>query len=144
MKYAWNKCKKFSYLLNEIEDRPLGLSESSFMEHHQRECAECERLTKGTSGLNMLRSSTIDPVIGQNFDERLIRRIAVQAKKSNFSYWSPAFLSGAIAGLAVLAAIQMISRPEQMPVFKGTGEARKVGQPIFPELKDIENTRRPQ
>lgn len=142
MRFLVNRCRRFEWLLNETEDRPLQADEHAFMEAHRRVCVPCERLARGSIGLNMLRDAAIDVPVDSAFGDRVIRRLRIQESKAGLMYWSPAVLSGAIAGLAILAAIQMVSRPEQLPVFSGAGDARKVAQPVFPELKEFSNPSR--
>lgn len=130
-------CRKFSFLLNEAEDRVLQADEHSFLDRHSEECAKCAALATTAMGLNMLRLCAIEPAVDSGFDDRVMRRLQLGMAKSSVRYWTPAVLGGAIAGIAILAAIQMISRPQQLPVFRGNSEARNLSNsgPMFPELK---------
>lgn len=143
MKLFLNKCKRFGYLLNESEDRSLDGEESSFVESHRTKCSRCRHLSSSGAGLNMIRVYAMDAEPSPGFDDRVIRRLHLANARSSISYWMPALMGGAVAGLALLAALQMISQPDQLPVFRGDGEARKVStSPMFPDLKFETNTER--
>lgn len=143
MRLHLNKCRRFAYLLNESEDRSLDGDESSFFERHRATCPKCSQLSKSGAGLNMMRICALDAEPSFGFDERVIRRLHVAKARASFSYWLPALMGGAVAGLALLAALQMISQPDQLPVFRGDGEAKRVSStPIFPDLKFERDTER--
>lgn len=136
MKLFFSKCKRFAYLLNESEDRALAGDEASFLEDHRATCPRCDRLSKSGSGLNMMRTMAMTGEPSSGFDDRLMRRFRLANARASFSYWLPALMGGAVAGLALLAALQMISQPDQLPVFRGDGEARRVSSnPFFPALQ---------
>lgn len=138
-----SKCRRFAYLLNESEDRALAEDEVAFFEKHRATCSKCERLSRSAVGLNMMRAFAMDGSPSAGFDERVIRRLYLANARATFSYWLPALMGGAVAGLALLAALQMISQPDQLPVFRGEGEARRVSStPIFPALQLDRNSER--
>ena len=85
----------------------------------------------------MLRGMAMEHEVSRAFDERVIRRLRVQTVKESLNYWSPAVLGAAIACLAVLAAMQMMSKPSSLPpLHMGATEARHMTSgPVYPELQ---------
>jgi len=106
-------CTKYRRLSNERFDRDLALAEREFMAKHRAVCPDC-RVTEaqGNTALNMLRLAAIEPEFEvadtSHFDERILRRLRVQATRESVRYWSPAFFGAAIAGLSVLAALHLV------------------------------------
>ena len=88
--------------------------------------------------LNMLRESRLEPsASGMGFDIRVIRRVRLQSVRLSVQYWSPALFGAAIAAVALVSALQMLSRTSELPVFRaGTSEARRihVGGPQIPDI----------
>jgi hypothetical protein len=128
----WNRCSKFSYIINAKSEDEMSSSELEFVASHSSDCDRCTRYLGTNLGINLLQSCQIEPTVSSGFDERVIRLSRVLTKKTSLAYWSPAFAGAAIAGLAVLAVIQLVSKPHQLPVFRATGEARRVQSPMFP------------
>lgn len=115
--------------MNEKFDRDLSLKEREFMARHKSVCTECHREeTQGACALNMLRMAAIgDEELdnGPVFEDRILRRWRVQSTRESVRYWSPAFVGAVLAGLTVLAALQVVSN---RPIVPGTtnpaGEAK--------------------
>lgn len=132
-------CGKFGWLASEAEDRPLSPRESAFMERHRLVCSPCAQREQASSlALNMLREARFeDADPSATFDVRVIRRVRVQMVRASFQYWSPAVCGAAIAAVALVAGLQLLSRSHQLPVFQtGGSDARRiqVSAPDFPEL----------
>ena len=128
-------CRRFSRLSNEAIDRDLCEREETFLEKHRTVCASCAATqTQSSFALNMLRASAIDVDISPSFDDRLLRKLRVRTTRESLRYWSPAVAGAFIAGLAVVAAMQMITRSAQLPhVGVPGGEARRI-QLVSPAL----------
>lgn len=145
MTWFGSSCKKFSYLLNQMEDRDLKPAEERFFDGHLSNCQNCVVLLEGTEGLNLLRSMGQEPVeISHGFTDRVLRRAHLDSKRSSVAYWSPAIVGGVIACIAVFTALQMIARPSQMPVFSTPSvETRlNVAEPLIPAI-DFDSRRSP-
>lgn len=120
-------CTKYRHLAHERFDRDLSLAEREFMAKHRAVCSECRvSEAQSSTALNMLRLAAVEPefdvdVADQpHFEERILRRLRVQSARESVRYWSPAFFGAAIAGLSVLAALQLVSSqptlsPNQYP-----------------------------
>lgn len=111
------------------------------MARHRAVCRSCEAEEADTSfALNMLRGAALEPEVGFSFDERIMRLHRVRAVKQSFRYWSPAVLGAAIACVAVLAALQMLSRPSSLPTLGvPQPEARRmpVRTSVYPDLERL-------
>ncbi|MFI5387236.1 MAG: hypothetical protein ACHQ50_14085 [Fimbriimonadales bacterium] len=120
-------CSKFKRLASEGLDRNLTPREEAFVQNHRKACANCSDLQSQSSlALNFLRASTIDIDVHPMFDERVIRRLRVQSSRESLRYWSPAVAGAFVAGLAVVAALQMITRSSELPHLRLGGEARRI------------------
>jgi hypothetical protein len=136
-------CSKFRRLANEEMDRTLTASEKDFVQRHQAVCSECsESQSQSSLALNFLRASAIEVDVHPMFEERVIRKLKVQTTRESIGYWSPAVAGAFIAGLAVIAALQMITRSADLPHVRFPGEANnrvpvtKTG-PALDQLFDI-------
>lgn len=143
-------CRKFRRLVSESMDGSVSVHESVFMGRHRRVCLSC-RLAEHQSSLalNMLRDAALEAQRSPTFDDRLLRRVRLQFRRAKIDYWSPAMFGAAIAGIAVLAALQMITQTSKLPAVPLSGrtfEARHVTQPTpdFPSLDFLQTDRRPQ
>lgn len=139
MRIRFFGCGKFGWLISEWEDRALTKKELKFLDEHRQVCSCCARREEATSlALNMLRESRLEPAAPQmSFDVRVIRRVRLQAVRLSMQYWSPAIFGAAIAAVALVSALQMLTRTNQMPIFRaGASEARRI-QLGGPEIPDI-------
>lgn len=139
MRVRFFGCGKFGWLVSEAEDRELSGREQAFLDRHRSVCVPCAHREEASSlALNMLREASFDEADpGASFDVRLIRRVRVQTVRASFQYWSPAVCGAAIAALALVAGMQLLSRTHQLPVFQsGNSDARRIqiSAPDFPEL----------
>jgi len=109
-------CSKFKKLSNEALDRLLDAHEDAFLQKHRESCPDCNEFQSQSSlALNFLRASTIEVDVHPQFEERVIRKLRVQTTRESLKYWSPAVAGAFIAGLAVIAALQMITRSADLP-----------------------------
>jgi len=109
-------CSKFKRLTSEELDRTLTPKEDAFVQKHRSACDDCREVQVQSSlAMNFLRSATMDIDVHPHFDERVIRRLRVQTTRESIRYWSPAVAGAFIAGLAVVAALQMITRSAELP-----------------------------
>jgi len=121
-------CRKFSRLNSERSDRELTPREVAFMFRHRMACEPCsEHESQGSIALNMLRAESFEVEASPMFEERVIRKLRVHTTRESLRYWSPAVAGAFIAGLAVVAAMQIITRSSQLPhVRLPRGEARRI------------------
>ena len=129
MSFRMFGCGKYRRLMNEKFDRTLGLTEREFMARHRSVCSDCRvNEAQSASALNMLRMAAIVEVEddgGVVFEERVMRRWRVQSTRESVRYWSPAFVGAVIAGLTVLATLQIVSNRPSMPSLTNpAGEVR--------------------
>lgn len=130
-------CKKYSKLSYEKLDRELSDAEHRFLQKHESACSDCGRQAEqGFIALNMLRESAMEAEVRPHFEERVIRSWRLEKVRSGFGYWSPAVLGAAVAGIVLLAAIQMIAQPSHLPNIRvpANNEAMRYSPPHFPEL----------
>lgn len=136
-------CRRFQRLVNEGYDRELSAREERFMEAHRLSCEKCEEHElQGCMSLNMLKDCALEPEPSPNFDDRVVRLVKLQTKRANIRYWSPALIGAAAAGIVLLAALQIVSRPSQLPQLnQPASEARRIhtGLPSFPDLNFTED-----
>jgi len=135
-------CGKYRWLSYEALDRDLTPREEKFVARHECTCGRCEKhMSKGFAALNMLRGQALEASPKASFDERVLRRWRVISVRGSLGYWSPAMIGAAVAGLVILAALQMISQTSQLPAFSTPrGEAR-LATPAFPDTLDANTIR---
>ncbi len=104
-------CGKFRYLAIERFDRELRPNENEFYRKHREVCFACMRYEQqGVNAMNLLSAAAIEPEISENFDEKVLRQLRRPRHKVAISYWSPILAGAAVAGLAVIASLQLIMR----------------------------------
>ncbi len=132
-------CKKYKKLSYDQRDRELTEAEHAFMASHEDQCEECGKTMESAAfALDILREQALEPEPTPNFESKVIRQYRIEAKRSSLRYWSPAVVGAAVAGLVVLAAMQMIAQSSQLPSFKvPAGEAR-LSKPAIPNLNTFE------
>jgi hypothetical protein len=128
-------CRKYRKLSYVRRDRELSVGEELFLEKHLTVCNTCElEASYGMIALDLLKQITLEAEPKPNFNDRLLRRLKIENLKTSARYWSPAFIGAAVAGLVVLAALQMIAQPSQLPSLHLRGnEARNFTTPAFPQ-----------
>lgn len=137
MKIRLFGCTKFGRLVSETQDRLISDRERRFMERHRAVCVQCRRKERDSDlALNMLRLAAFEVEAEPQFDQRVIRRHRLDNVREDIRYWSPTTWGAAFAVMAILAALQMVSRSSQLPVFHTPGsDARRVEveTPIIPD-----------
>jgi predicted anti-sigma-YlaC factor YlaD len=109
-------CRKFRRLVSDALDRELSPGEGIFMGRHRSVCQTCRTVERQSSlALNMLREAAFESQPSIAFEDRVLRLWRVQRMRARVAYWSPAVFGAAIAGIAILAALQMISHSSKMP-----------------------------
>ncbi|MEA2554533.1 MAG: hypothetical protein QOJ65_2709 [Fimbriimonadaceae bacterium] len=134
-------CGKFKWLSIERFDRSLTPKEDGFYRKHREVCFTCMRYEQqGLNAMNMLNSAALEPEISENFDERVLRNLRVSRRPVSLAYWSPAFAGAAVAVLALVAALQLLSRtPVQMnQADRGAYNYQRDAQVIAPNLPNLE------
>lgn len=127
----FSTCTKFKKLAGEQAERELSESQVEFLDSHRAQCQDCREYEASSfMSLNMLREATLEPEFNPNFEDRILRKLKVQTARSSIGYWSPAVVGAFVAGLAIVAALQLITRSADMPRmhFPG-GEARNLAKP---------------
>ncbi|HTQ09014.1 MAG TPA: hypothetical protein VMI31_02980, partial [Fimbriimonadaceae bacterium] len=100
----------------------LTPGEEAFLHKHRQVCVECDDAASQSSvALNFLRAAAIEVEVHPQFDERVIRKLKVQRTRESLRYWSPAVAGAFIAGLAIVAALQMITRSSDLPHLRMPG-----------------------
>jgi hypothetical protein len=131
-------CRKFRFLQNDAHDRALSNEESRFLEQHRLVCVKCAEAERQSAyALNMLRMTALEPEpeMDPHFEERVLRLLKVRKLRSSLNYWTPAVAGFAVAGFALVAALQMIAQPTKLPnVVPHVEVRREVPGPFFPEL----------
>jgi hypothetical protein len=132
-------CKKFQKLSYDLRDRELTPKELGFLQKHETTCQECGKsMELASMALDMLKTQALEPELCPNFESKVIRQYRIELKRTSLRYWSPAVVGAAVAGLVVLAAMQMIAQSSQLPSFKvPAGEAR-LSKPAIPDLNSFE------
>ncbi|HVT14205.1 MAG TPA: zf-HC2 domain-containing protein [Fimbriimonadaceae bacterium] len=136
-------CARFKKLIADELDRNLTHKEEEFLDQHRDECPACRNLqTQSSMAMNFLRSAAIEVDVNPAFEERVIRRLKVETTRESIRYWSPAVAGAFVAGLAVVAALQIITRSAEIPPVRFPGaESRRITSPKSnPALDRILNT----
>lgn len=128
-------------------DRELSPREANFLALHREVCRPCERREiEGASALDLLRMGALQPEVRPQYEERVLRKLRVQTARDTWRYWSPALTGAAIAGVAIISAMQMVSRSTTLPVFRPSGQDARLlrmshqGLPILLLDWDVSST----
>lgn len=131
-------CSKFRRLSSDRMDRQLTAGQSRFLDRHRAVCDACAKAeVEAHDAMKMLRLAILEPDHDPGFGHRVLRRARVQAVRAKFGYWSPALFGAAIAGIAILAALQMIADSSRMPAIRvpgAYGPEMTRRDPVFPRL----------
>jgi len=110
-------CKRFARLVNESRDRQLNSSEDAFVSRHSSICPRCEHVQEQAVGaFGALCDLALDAEPSDTFDERVTLAFREGRTSMGFGYWSPALMGAAIAGIAVLCALTIVTRTADSPV----------------------------
>lgn len=118
-------CGKFRWLAIEKFDRNLNETEERFFGQHKGVCLPCYVYDQQSqNAMNLLGAATIEPEISEAFDESVMRAARLQRRRASVQAWTPAFAGAAVACLAIIAALQMISQSSVgAGDYQGTGTA---------------------
>ncbi len=94
-------------------------------------------MQEAADALDILRMEALEAETKENFDERLLRRHKVASVRSSIRYWKPALMGAAVAGLVVLAAMQMIAQSSHLPSFKVPASEARLSSPAIPSLHSL-------
>jgi hypothetical protein len=114
-------CGKFKWMSIEKFDRQLTPKEEDFYRKHRDVCFECMRYEQqGLNAMNLLSAGSIEPEISEHFDENVLEGFRRSRKRVAFTYWSPVLAGAAVACLALMATLQLLSR-SPMNVWQKSG-----------------------
>lgn len=124
-------CRRFGRLLSEREDGELSARDQEFFDRHLSECERCRtEARQSAASLDLLRSAALQVEVTDSFEERLVRRARNRAAAESLRYWSPALIGAALAGIAMLAALQIVTRGSSLPPVNVPGaETRRYERP---------------
>lgn len=115
-------CGKFRWLAIERFDRELKPKEERFYQKHREVCFGCLRYEQqGVNAMNLVSSAALEPAISEDFDARVLEKLRQSKKRVSIAYWSPAFAGAAVAGLALMATLQLLSR-SPIHLFQNSGK----------------------
>lgn len=131
----------FWYLTRQSEVRDLRAFEERYIAWcYDRFPELAEQLEDDSEPLSVLQAGTLNLNIEDKFDRELINKHFVSdAARRSILYWSPTLLGGLVAGLALIALLQMLSvshamKPANMP---GGSAASNAKTPlVFPVLSN--------
>jgi hypothetical protein len=121
-------------------ERELSEQELDFIDSHKIACDLCAEIGRSSlQSLAALRGLDLDQLPSPGFDRRVLRRHEVRTLAESLSFWAPALVGAAIAGLAFLAVVQSITKPSSLPAFRPqASEARRTPTSNLPKFPDIE------
>ncbi len=127
-------CQRFSRLLSESRDRELTHGEEGFLSSHALRCTPCAKLESQTFDcLAELRGATLDLQPSEGFGDGVVAAFREGRKSLGFGYWSPAVMGAAIAGIAVLCALTIVTKTVESPVRRSNiGAATRFGHVANP------------
>jgi anti-sigma-K factor RskA len=110
-------------LMEESRDRLLSPSEQRIVARYPDVQSKLER---ANMALDLLRDSSMEPVTnGLEFERRIVRRLRNQRTSDGLKYWSPALIGAAVAAVALVAALQIVTRANELPALnRPMAEAR--------------------
>jgi len=92
-------------------DRQLTPREENFYRKHREVCYPCMRYEQqGLNAMNMLSAGAVEPEISEDFDAKVLEGFRRSRKRVALTYWSPVLAGAAVACLALLATLQLLSR----------------------------------
>jgi len=111
-------------LIAESRDRELSPNEVAFLDRYPDLSAS---LQKGNMALDLLKNlDWAEESSGIEFERRVVRRLKNQRTADGIKYWSPALIGAAVAAVALVAALQIITRANELPALnRPAAEARR-------------------
>jgi len=110
-----------------------------FLQRHRAACAECRLAEEALEeGWCTLAKPVAEPILHDAFEQRIIEALRLPAPQSPVRYWSPVLISGAVAAVAAIVALQLIRNSTVVPVpGLGTSEAKNT-PPSYGEFPEID------
>ena len=131
------RCSKFWKLWRQRDDRDLSIRQHGFLDRHRSSCTHCaQREQAELQSIIFLRGNDIKFESDANLDALILKAVIAQRQEKGVAYWAPAAVGAAVAALAVMATLQMISRSDELQPLSINGtEAKRVvnGFHEFPE-----------
>lgn len=124
-------CRRAARLRATEEATP---AQAEWLARHESACARCAEAAEGMQmALAGLRAAALDPEPSEGFDDRLAMRFELYRRSRTLRFWAPAIVGAALAGVAALAIVELLSTaPEhRQPVLDGH-EAKRVELPAIP------------
>lgn len=133
------KCSLFWKLSHVQRDRVLRDWERKFLQRHRAACEECRLAEEALEeGWCTLAKPVVEPILHDAFEQRIIEALRLPAPQSPVRYWSPVLISGAVAAVAAIVALQLIRNSTVVPVpGLGTSEAKNT-PPSYGEFPEID------
>lgn len=111
-------------------------SDAKFLRKHRTNCAKCAQLEQAEmQSLEFLRGHRLDFESDETLDAKILSAVLVQ-RRSAIGYWAPSAIGAAVAALAVMAILQVITRSDELaPVSVNGSEAKRIvtGTHEFPD-----------
>lgn len=112
---TWLRKRRFWRTLQAADERELNASELIFL----NACRQDDPVVAAEEEaqqvcLAALRACVIEPDDDPTFDRRLMRRYRIERMKARAEYWSPAVVGAAVAAIAVLAFLQVLTGPSNL------------------------------
>jgi len=128
---------RYLHLRAAEQDRSLTARELRFVQRYRGRNPECEiEDSLEEQGLDALRGLAVaEEADVPSFDRRVLRRWRVQSVKQTARYWTPALCGAAVAAIALLAMLQILSAAQgPKPLSTPGTEAQRSDRPTFPDL----------
>jgi hypothetical protein len=140
---VFNGCARYRKCKLLCEDGVATRRQRTFVERHEADCADCARQHALTmSALGALRSAAIEPQPDPGFESRFIRVWRIERRSRAVSYWMPAVAGAVVAGVALLAVLQILfSSPARENADLKNREARGPVLPTHSEAFTIDLTK---
>jgi anti-sigma factor RsiW len=109
----------------------LSPRDQEFFDRHLNACERCRAEARlSAASLDLLRSAALEVEVTDSFEDRLVRLARNRAAAESLRYWSPALIGAALAGIAMLAALQIVTRGSSLPPVNVPGaETRRYERP---------------
>lgn len=114
-------CLQFRKLAREGQDRSFTEKEADLMEAHRAKCPRCaDYETSMVGSLISLRGSELPIEAAEGYTMRVAKKAWVVCQRDTARYWSPALCGAAVAGLLLIALVQLANRGREVNYFRPT------------------------